>query len=68
MTVSEAFRQHVEELQRRSIFGDRFAAQSLSAIALVASGWSYGDPDPTDGPDGGGGEVIDLRRYLEKVA
>lgn len=68
MTVSQAYRAHIEELERRAHFGDGFAAQSLSAIALVASGWCYGDPDPTDGPDGGGGEVIELRRYLVAVA
>ena len=68
MTVSEAFRLHVEELARRAVFGDCFAVQSLSVIALVASGWCYGDPDPTDGPGGGGGEVIDLQRYREAVA
>jgi hypothetical protein len=68
MTTSEAYRAHIEELERRAHFGDGFAAQSLSAIALVASGWCYGDPDPTDGPDGDGGKVIDLKHWLERAA
>lgn len=67
MIVSEAFRAHVEELERRAIYGDGFAAQSLGAIALVATGWRYGDPDPTDDPDGGG-EVVDLVQYRKAAA
>lgn len=67
MTVSEAFRNHVEELERRALFGDIFAAQSLDAIALVVTGWRYGDPDPTDDPDGGG-EVVDMAQYRRAAA
>lgn len=67
MTVSEAFRKHIEELESRAIYGDMFAAQSLDAIALVVTGWRYGDPDPTDDPDGGG-EVVDLVQYRKAVA
>ena len=56
--TSEAFRRLVEELERRALYGDAFAAQSLSAIALVASGWSYGDPDPEDPNPDGDGELV----------
>jgi len=68
MNLSEAFRDHVEELERRAIYGDGFAAKSLDAIALVVTGWRYGDPDPSDDPDGGGCEIIDLNERRGAVA
>lgn len=68
MTTSDAFRAHIEELERRAINGDILCTQSLASLSLLASGWRYGDPDPTDGPDDdGGGVVVDLARYRKAV-
>lgn len=68
MSTTEDFTHHVEELARRSIDGDTFAAKSLSALALLATGWRNGDPDPVDGPDGDGGVVVDLASYRAVAA
>lgn len=56
MTTSDDFRTHVEALEAKSIAGDEEAVRSLAAMALLISGWRYGDPDPDDTPpddDGG---------------
>ena len=63
-TTSDAFRAHIDDAVSRSDAGDEFAARALSAMALLVSGWRYGDPDPSDGPDGpidpdDGGEPIE---------
>jgi hypothetical protein len=68
MITSEAFREHIGELERRAVYGDSFAAQSLMAIALIESGWRYGDPDPPDNPNDGGGEVIELSQRRPALA
>lgn len=61
-STSDAFREIVEELERRSEFGDSFATQCLACMDLLATGWRYGDPDPEDdGDDPDGGESIPLR-------
>lgn len=66
--TSRLYREHVERLVALGDAGDREAIRSLACLALVCEGWRYGDPDPTDGPPGGGGEVIDLRQYTDKLA
>ncbi len=68
MTISEMFKAHVDRLTELSDAGDDVATRSLAALALLASGWRYGDPDPKDGgPDDNGGlplpeNVIQFRR------
>lgn len=69
MTVSEHFKSLVDELQRRAECGDEFSLKSLAALALLAEGWRYGDPDPDDGgPDDGGCEVVELADVLLRRA
>ena len=68
MSTSEAFKAHVDELERRAEGGDSFAAKSLAALALLAEGWRYGDPDPTDPPPDDGGEPINLAAYRLRLA
>lgn len=63
--TSRLYREHVETLLAAAEAGDEIAARSLACLALVCEGWRYGDPDPTDPPDDGGGNVIDLSAYLE---
>lgn len=59
MTISEHYREHVALLERLSEDGDEIAAKSLACLALLATGWRYGDPDPDDsGPDDDGGEPL----------
>jgi hypothetical protein len=66
--TSRLYREHVERLMALCESGDENAARSLACLALVCEGWRYGDPDPTDPPDGGGCEVIDLTAYRDKLA
>lgn len=68
MTTSELFKAHVMELQAKAEAGDEFANKSLACLSLLAEGWRYGDPDPTDPDDPGGGELIDLTAYRLKRA
>lgn len=65
--TSRLYREHVETLLAAAEAGDEIAAKSLACLALVCEGWRYGDPDPTDPPDGGG-EVIDLSAWRERLA
>ncbi len=69
-SVSEHFREHINELERRAASGDEFAVRSLCCLALVLDGWRYGDPDPDDPGDGpdGGEEIIDLSAYRMRLA
>lgn len=68
-SVSELYREHVLELERRAEAGDEFATKSLCALALIFDGWRPGDPDPVDPDDGpGGGEIIDLSDYRMRFA
>jgi hypothetical protein len=69
-TISELYREHVEELQRLASCGDEFATKSLACLALVCEGWRYGDPDPEDdGPDDDGGEtVVHLDDWRMRIA
>jgi len=67
MTTSEHFKAHILVLEAKALSGDEFAAQSLSAMALLVSGWRYGDPDPVDTPPDGGGEVVNLD-YFRRIA
>jgi hypothetical protein len=67
-TTSDAFKAHIDDAMARAEAGDPFAARALSAMALLISGWRYGDPDPSDGPDGDGETVIDLEAYRLKLA
>lgn len=73
--TSVAFKELVNELERRQEFGDDFATKCLAAMALLSSGWIYGDPEPEDDPDDDpdGGEdipepetqtVVSLAAYL----
>jgi hypothetical protein len=73
--TSELFKAHVDELTRRvEEHDDVFAQKSLACLALLAEGWRYGDPDPTDPPPDGGcdvdddEDVIDLSAYRLKLA
>lgn len=43
LAVSQEFKAHVKELERRALGGDLDATKSLSAMALLAGGWRYGD-------------------------
>ena len=60
MTVSDHYRAHVELLERLAEAGCEMSAKSLAALALLAEGWRYGDPDPVDDtpPDGDDGEPV----------
>lgn len=68
MSVSSAFIEHVDELERRALAGDDFATRTLCAMVLLREGWRPGDPDP-DGPDGGefasGDNIIDFRGIID---
>ena len=69
MSTSSDFKDHVDALVERSLARDEFAIKSLAALDLLNSGWRYGDPDPTDGPDGDGGcEVIQMSDFVLKRA
>lgn len=62
-STSEVFKNIVDELRRRSEWGDEFATQCLACMELLSTGWRYGDPDPED--DGGGpdpGEPLPMQR------
>lgn len=67
MTLNDAYSEHVAILVRLAEDGDEVAGRSLACLALLAEGWRYGDPDPSDGPDDdGGGEpcvVIELAAW-----
>lgn len=69
-SVSELFREHIEELERRAEAGDEFARRSLCCLVLVHEGFCYGDPDPEDPDDDpdGGEEIIDFSAYLLRFA
>jgi len=67
MTTSQQFKAHVLILEAKALSGDTFAAQSLSAMALLVSGWRYGDPDPVDTPPDGEGKVVNLD-YFRRAA
>lgn len=56
-TVSELYREHVDELLRRALDGDEFSIKSLCCLSLAIEGF------PTDD---GGGNVIDLSDYNTK--
>lgn len=60
MSTSEQFRDHIEALERLAMARDELATRSLACMALLANGWRYGDPDPTDPSPDGGGEIITL--------
>jgi hypothetical protein len=50
--------------------GDMLALRSLTCLALLATGWRYGDSDPSDDDGPGGGEVVwlDAFRKIAKAA
>lgn len=68
MTLSEHYKAHVELLERLAEAGDEMATRSLACLALLAEGWRYGDPDPSEGgPDDDGGlpapaNIVQFRR------
>ncbi len=45
MTTSEQFKAHVLILEAKALSGDEFATRSLCAMAMLAEGWRYGDPE-----------------------
>ncbi len=67
--TSKAFKAHIDELRARAEGGDVVSIKSLSAIALLAEGWRYGDPDPSDDPPNCGGEsIVNLSAYRLRLA
>ena len=54
-STSELFKEHVDTLLALAESDDLMARKSLACLSLLAEGWRYGDPDPVDPPDGGGG-------------
>lgn len=65
--TSRLYREHVERLLAAAEDGDETAARSLACLALVCEGWRYGDPDPTEPPDGGC-DVINLSAWRARLA
>lgn len=64
MSVSDDFQRHVDALYERALSGDQLAMQSLCCIALLATGWRCGDPDPGGDDDPGGGcDIVRLSDY-----
>jgi hypothetical protein len=47
MTVSQAYKAHVNALTSQALAGSEFAVKSLACLSLLAEGWRYGDPDPS---------------------
>jgi hypothetical protein len=66
VTLTDAYRYHLALLEQMAERGDEIAEKSLACIALAEYGWKPGDPDPED--EATTGDVIDLRRYLERKA
>ena len=66
--TSKAYKALVDELLEKAEQDDLFAIRCLGAMSLLAEGWRYGDPDPTDPPSDGGGEPINLAAYRLKLA
>lgn len=59
MGTSRAYKALVDELTEKMDQGDEFAQRVVGAMALLAEGWRYGDPDPIDPDDPDGEPVID---------
>lgn len=60
--TSAAYHKLVTDLVALQESGDETATRCLAAMALLAVGWRYGDPDPADEPDGpDGGEAEPVR-------
>lgn len=62
MVTTRAYKKLIDELREKMENGDELATRCVGAMALLISGWRYGDPDPEDdGPDDDGepGEVWD---------
>lgn len=55
LSTSDLFKQHIDALMALAENEDLMARKSLACLSLLAEGWRYGDPDPVDPPDGGGG-------------
>ena len=67
-STSTAYKALVDELVAKAEAGDRLASRCLAALSLMGEGWRYGDPDPTDPPPTGGGELISLSAYRLRLA
>lgn len=48
VTTNQAYMDLVSELTERNELGDEFARKVIGAMALLISGWRYGDPEPED--------------------
>lgn len=68
-SVSELYKEHIDELKRRAEAGDEFSIKSLCCLTLLCEGWRYGDPDPEDPDDGpGGGSEVDEENFIDLSA
>lgn len=68
MNTSAIATEHILEVTRRAEDGDDFSVKTLCVLALFSEGWRPGDPDPTDTPPDGGGELIDFLAYRQARA
>ena len=60
-TTRELFEAHVNAVLAKAEDGDDFAIKTLACMALLAEGFPDGDGD-------GGGEVVDLREWRQRIA
>ena len=60
MSTSRNYKVLVDELIEKMNAGDFFAQRVVGAMALLASGWRYGDPDPVEPDDGDDGELVSV--------
>jgi len=60
MGTSRAYKALVDDLIEKMDAGDDLAQRVIGAMALLAEGWRYGDPDPVDPADPDGEPMFDV--------